>query len=197
MAALSLKRIDPAGTPPVRSPIDLEHLGRQTLGDEGLALEVLRMFDDMSRLYYERLETSTSVPELLRNLHTLKGAAAGIGAFGLAELARIAETELRNGTAVNPERIDDLNVATEGYLTNAPDADHATWEPPAVAAEGIVWQLRQPWPYTGWRESMRALREREGIMASEARRHHPLGPILDQLVNGPYDRPEPPRFVDG
>jgi len=91
----------------------MEHLSRQTLGDPGLELEVLRMFDTMSRVYYERLETSTTVDELLRNLHTLKGAAAGVGAVALAELARVAETELREGAPVNPERIDDLNMAVE------------------------------------------------------------------------------------
>lgn len=113
MAATSLKRIDPASKPHVSVPIDLEHLSRQTLGDEGLEQEVLRLFDQMSQVYRDRLETSTTVPELLRNLHTLKGAAAGVGAFALAELARVAETELREGAPVNPERIDDLNVAVE------------------------------------------------------------------------------------
>jgi HPt (histidine-containing phosphotransfer) domain-containing protein len=91
----------------------MEHLSRQTLGDESLELEVLRLFDEMSRTYYGRLETSTTVADLLTNLHTLKGAAAGIGAFGLAELARVAEAELRDGAPVNPERIDDLHVAVE------------------------------------------------------------------------------------
>jgi HPt (histidine-containing phosphotransfer) domain-containing protein len=94
-------------------PIDMAHLSRQTLGDAGLEMEVLRLFDEMSHVYYGRLETSTNVPDLLRNLHTLKGAASGIGAFGLAELARVAETELREGSPVNPERIDDLHVAVE------------------------------------------------------------------------------------
>ena len=103
----------PAGSPEIRRPIDLEHLSKQTLGDPGLELEVLRMFDEMSHVYYHRLEESTTVPDLLRNLHTLKGAAAGIGAFGLADLARVAETELREGAPVNLERIDDLNVAVE------------------------------------------------------------------------------------
>ena len=94
-------------------PIDMVHLSRQTLGDPGLEMEVLRLFDEMSHVYYGRLETSTNVPDLLRNLHTLKGAASGIGAFGLAELARVAETELHEGSPVNPERIDDLHVAVE------------------------------------------------------------------------------------
>jgi len=94
-------------------PIDLDFLGQQTLGDPGLELEVLRLFDEMSHVYYGRLETSTTVPDLLRNLHTLKGAAAGIGALRLAELARAAESELRAGGPVNPERIDDLNIAVQ------------------------------------------------------------------------------------
>lgn len=113
MAAQGLKRIDFGGKNRVAAPIDLEHLSKQTLGDEGLEVEVLRMFDEMSHVYYARLEQSTNVPDLLRNLHTLKGAASGIGAFGLAELARVAEAELRQGSPVNPERIDDLNVAVE------------------------------------------------------------------------------------
>lgn len=97
----------------IRGPIDLAHLSCQTLGDHNLELEVLRLFDEMSHVYYGRLETSTTVPDLLTNLHTLKGAAAGIGAFGLAELARVTESELRAGAPVNPERIDDLHVAVE------------------------------------------------------------------------------------
>jgi len=102
-----------ATEPEILRPIDMEHLSRQTLGDPGLEEEVLRLFDQMTHTYYERLEISTSVDELLRNLHTLKGAAAGVGAFGLAELARVAEQELREGAPVNPERIDDLAVAVQ------------------------------------------------------------------------------------
>jgi HPt (histidine-containing phosphotransfer) domain-containing protein len=97
----------------IRGPIDLNFLRKQTLNDPGLEQEVLRLFDTMSHAYFERIETSTTVEDLLRNLHTLKGAAAGVGAVGLAELARVAETELREGAPVNPERIDDLNMAVQ------------------------------------------------------------------------------------
>ena len=102
-----------APKPEIRRPIDMDHLSRQTLGDPGLQYEVLRLFDEMSQVYFERLEVSTTVDDLLRNLHTIKGAAAGIGAFGLAELARVAEAELRAGAPVNPERIDDLAMAVQ------------------------------------------------------------------------------------
>jgi HPt (histidine-containing phosphotransfer) domain-containing protein len=99
--------------PEIRGPIDLQFLGRQTLGDEGLEQEVLRLFDEMSHTYFHRLESSTNVSDLMRNLHTLRGAAAGVGAFALAELARVAEVELREGAPVNPERIDDLDMAVQ------------------------------------------------------------------------------------
>jgi HPt (histidine-containing phosphotransfer) domain-containing protein len=49
---------------------------------------------------------------MLRHLHTLKGAASGVGAWGIAELAKTAEDEVRSGI-VNPERIDDLDIAVQ------------------------------------------------------------------------------------
>jgi HPt (histidine-containing phosphotransfer) domain-containing protein len=117
-----------APKPEIRRPIDMDHLSRQTLGDPGLQDEVLRLFDEMSHVYFERLEVSTTVDDLLRNLHTIKGAAAGIGAFGLAELARVAEAELRAGAPVNPERIDDLAIAVQevsAFIGNQLRADEA------------------------------------------------------------------------
>jgi HPt (histidine-containing phosphotransfer) domain-containing protein len=92
-------------------PIDMVHLSKQALGDHGLECEVLRLFDTMSQAYYARLESSTSVDQLLQHLHTLKGAASGVGAWAIADLARAAEEELRSGAPVNPERIDDLGMA--------------------------------------------------------------------------------------
>jgi NAD(P)-dependent dehydrogenase (short-subunit alcohol dehydrogenase family) len=71
--------------------------------------------------------------------------------------------------AVNCFRID-LPVASEGFVANTPGQDRSTWEPSEVAAEGIIWMLRQPPEYSGHRESMYALRHREGIMASRAER---------------------------
>jgi HPt (histidine-containing phosphotransfer) domain-containing protein len=97
----------------IRGPIDGDYLRRQTLGDAALEAEVLRLFDQMARVYYGRLETSTDLEALLMHLHTLKGAAAGIGAIGLTELARVAEAELLAGAPVNPERIDDIGMALQ------------------------------------------------------------------------------------
>ena len=92
-------------------PIDMEHLGRQALGDPGLQDEVLRLYATMSQVYLSRIEDSTSITMLLEHLHTLKSAAAGIGAWGVRDLARQAEDELRSGQPANPERIEDIAVA--------------------------------------------------------------------------------------
>ena len=69
--------------------------------------------------------------------------------------------------AVNCFRID-VPVASEGFVANTPGADRTGWEPSEVPAEGMIWMLRQPESYTGRRESMYHLRQREGIMRSQA-----------------------------
>jgi len=93
------------------SPIDMGHLSRQALGDPGLQEEVLRLYAQMSGVYLQRLESSTTVPMLLEHLHMLKSAASGIGAWRVRDLAKVAEDELRAGQPVNPEQIDDLAMA--------------------------------------------------------------------------------------
>ncbi len=92
-------------------PIDMEHLGRQAMGDPGLQDEVLRLYARMSQVYLGRLEDSTSVTMLLEHLHTLKSAAAGIGAWAVRDLAKHAEDELRSGQLPNPERVEDIAMA--------------------------------------------------------------------------------------
>jgi NAD(P)-dependent dehydrogenase (short-subunit alcohol dehydrogenase family) len=112
--------------------------------------------------------------------------AYGMSKLALEHLTLDAARELApQGTSVNCFRID-VPVASEGFLANAPGADHDTWEPCVVAAEGIVWLLRRPAAYTGRRESMALLRVREGIMASRARR--PGGPVHPptELFDGLY-----------
>ncbi len=111
-AAERIKRIEgvvPAGT----GPIDLAFLAAQTLYDTGLEGEVLRLFDEMVHVYFARLETSRTVPDLLGNLHTIKGAAAGVGAKQLAQTAAFAEASLRAGQPVDPEQIEDIGMLVE------------------------------------------------------------------------------------
>ncbi|MCJ7439418.1 MAG: hypothetical protein MUP97_16880, partial [Acidimicrobiia bacterium] len=55
------------------------------------------------------------------------------------------------------------------------------WEPSEVAADGIVWMLRQPASYTGHNEAMSALREEHGIMATRVgREYRPTSRILTE-----------------
>ena len=97
--------IDEAGPDPQRRParpIDLVHLARQCLGDAGLEQEILRLFDTTVKTYFERLQLSTTFDDLAMNLHSLKGAASGVGAWAIADLAAAAETEIQAGRPLNP-----------------------------------------------------------------------------------------------
>jgi citronellol/citronellal dehydrogenase len=101
----------------------------------------------------------------------------GLMAYGMAKsalehLTMSAAAQLQpHGIAVNTFRID-MPVASEGFLANLPDVSHDDWEPPDVAAEGVMWMLRQPPSYTGYNVGMVALREQQGIMSSRAKRMH-------------------------
>jgi citronellol/citronellal dehydrogenase len=109
--------------------------------------------------------------------------AYGMSKIALERLTVDAAAQLAgSGIAVNCFRID-VPVASEGFVANTPGADHSNWEPAAVAAEGIVWMLRQPAGYSGRRESMFALRQREGIMASRVPRP-PTEPPPVELTDG-------------
>ncbi len=93
------------------------HLSKQTLGDSGLEGEVLRLFDQMVHIYFGRLEASTTAEDQLRHLHTIKGAAGGIGAFTLASLARTAEAEVRETNAISADRVSDIGMAVHEVST--------------------------------------------------------------------------------
>lgn len=128
MAKLLTEVARPAPSAFTPGPIDLQHVSRQALGDPGLAEEILLLYSQMSRLYLDRIETSTSIAELLPHLHTLKAAAAGIGAWGVRDLARSIEDSLLAGAPVNPESIADLSMTVqecnEFITTVQPAATH-------------------------------------------------------------------------
>jgi len=105
--------------------------------------------------------------------------AYGMSKVALERLTIDAAAQLApDGIAVNCFRID-LPVASEGFVANTPGADHSEWEPSEVAAEGIVWMVRQPPEYSGRRESMFALRHREGIMASRVAHPATVAPPVE------------------
>ena len=119
----------------------------------------------------------------------------GISKIGLERLTVDLAKQLQPWSiAVNCFRID-IAVASEGFIANTPGMDRSTWEPSEVAAEGIVWMVRQPPAYSGRLESMYALRRREGIMASRAKR--PIGRLPPlQLQTGLYEGPDYTHYFD-
>ena len=64
---------------------------------------------------------------------------------------------------VNCFRID-TQVATEGYMMNAPDEDFSTWVQAEKAALEMCWMLEQDSKYTGKIEDMLELGVRTGIL---------------------------------
>ena len=92
------------------SPIDMAHLDSQTMGDEGLRDEVLRLYADMSGVYLSRIQSSADAAQLLEHLHTLRSAAAGIGATVVRERTREVEEAIRAGAPLDPARL--LGIAT-------------------------------------------------------------------------------------
>ncbi len=80
---------------PDLGPLDLDHLGRMTLGDTALEREVLAMFSEQSQ---RLISTIAALPADAGPLaHTLKGSARGIGAFAVADAAARLEVAVRTG----------------------------------------------------------------------------------------------------
>ena len=76
------------------APIDLDHLARYTGGEKALNAEILRLFDGQITDMVAQLQTILVQCDAKRwreVAHTIKGAARGVGAFGMGEAAAAAE----------------------------------------------------------------------------------------------------------
>lgn len=72
-------------------PIDLDHLGRQTGGDQDLAREVLTLFVTRSLVDLDRLKATPVGEERREAAHLIAGSARAIGAGNVARLAAAVE----------------------------------------------------------------------------------------------------------
>lgn len=121
----------------------------------------------------------------------------GLMSYGMAKVALerltvdLARQLAADHIAVNCFRID-VPVASEGTVANMPGVDKTDWEPSSVAAEGILWQIRQPVTYSGQLDSMAHLARREHIMPSVAARE--LTPT--EMFTGVHDDQQS-VFVNG
>jgi HPt (histidine-containing phosphotransfer) domain-containing protein len=87
--------------------IDLDHLARYTGGEKGLNAEILRLFDDQvtgMAAELEALMASGDTKRWREVVHTIKGAARGVGAFGMGDAAAKAEP-------VNPTNQEEAKAA--------------------------------------------------------------------------------------
>jgi HPt (histidine-containing phosphotransfer) domain-containing protein len=74
--------------------IDLSHLARYTGGEKGLNGEILRLFESQIAGMVAELNGLVQAPDGKRwreITHTIKGAARGVGAFEMGEVAAKAE----------------------------------------------------------------------------------------------------------
>jgi HPt (histidine-containing phosphotransfer) domain-containing protein len=97
---------------PDDTPIDLDHLSRATLGERALEREVLALFDRQAADIVTRLEQRA--PDSRALIHTLKGSAQGIGAFGVVSAAQQFEAALAEGIF-----IEDALFAVQRAVTEA------------------------------------------------------------------------------
>lgn len=83
----------PSPARPMEScPVDLAHLGKYTLGNRALDLEILGLFLAQAPETISRLQAAAGHEQWRRAAHTLKGSARGVGAWRLGDLAYAAET---------------------------------------------------------------------------------------------------------
>ena len=110
---LHLEQLNWMPSPPLvpeESAIDVQHLGRMTLGEAALETEVLALFAAQSRDLVGRLAAIPADAAALA--HTLKGSARAIGAFRVADAALGLEAALKNNGDV-PRAVAALQDAVE------------------------------------------------------------------------------------
>lgn|SRR6478672_11704094 len=81
----------PAMSSAAPAPVDLDHLARYTGGDPTLNREILMLFVEQSSAMLAQLPGVRDAKTWHHIVHSLKGAARGIGAFALADVAAEAE----------------------------------------------------------------------------------------------------------
>lgn len=71
--------------------IDISHLEKYVFGDRALLDEILTIFVDQAEMLIGRFSPEVLAEDWRLNAHTLKGAARGVGAWSLGDLAEEAE----------------------------------------------------------------------------------------------------------
>ncbi|MFT6659368.1 Hpt domain-containing protein [Maritalea sp.] len=93
--------------------IDLVFLGRQTMGNKSLEIEILKLFRSQLDIHLSQLAHLEDDTQLRVRLHTIKGAAHGVGAIEVGQLAAKAEKELLDTGHVQPSAMNRLRYAVQ------------------------------------------------------------------------------------
>ncbi|NVK33111.1 MAG: Hpt domain-containing protein [Rhodobacteraceae bacterium] len=96
---------------------DLEALAANTLGDEGLATEVLLMFNEQMTLVLTKLNGSSDPDEWGRLVHTLKGSARGVGACEIARVCETIEGELQQQSFKGWSKLEDAIMRSRSFIS--------------------------------------------------------------------------------
>jgi hypothetical protein len=73
----------------VHAPLDVQHLDHNTFGDKSLKAEIIALFAVQLEQTRPRIAEATSPDDWHFIMHTLKGAAAAVGAVDIARLATV------------------------------------------------------------------------------------------------------------
>lgn len=117
MAALNIAFESPdnsrVAAPSRERAIDLVHLGKQTMGDKALEVEVLQMFARQARSCLQ--EIGSGDPKRIEAAsHKLKGAAGAVGAFRVADAAGALESN--TGDAARMAAVTTCVVEAENFI---------------------------------------------------------------------------------
>jgi HPt (histidine-containing phosphotransfer) domain-containing protein len=124
---LSIDEIPSPPLAPGDDPIDMAHLTRMTLGDAGLARDVLAMFVKQTAQLLSSL--ATKPPDAAALAHTLKGSARAVGAFRVAASASDLETAIRHGGDTSQ-----ILAALDGAVAEARTSIEAILAHPSASA---------------------------------------------------------------
>ena len=90
------------------SAIDREHLRRQTMDDDALGLELLKLFLTQSLKLLDIIAMEARAGRRRDAAHTLKGAAVAIGAFAVARQAEAVEAAAVAAPDILPAEVERL-----------------------------------------------------------------------------------------
>lgn len=91
---MNVKQVPPlpqASGPTDPGILDLEHLRRYTLLDQGLERELLTLFREQATLQFDTAMSAADAAVFKLALHTLKGTARSIGATAVAKASEAVE----------------------------------------------------------------------------------------------------------